>query len=102
MANDADNRSELLGHGQVHVAVIRLDVKVDTLVREHERTRDELRSSLSDHEHRIRRLENDHVSVERFTLLEIRPYISPSSARWLVGTIIAIAGLVIAGINIMK
>lgn len=96
MSQDAD----LLG--QVHVAVIRLDTKMDNITTELARVRTDMGDRHRDHEQRIRKLEGDHVTVEQFTELRNRPHISPASVRWLVGTVIAFAGLVIAIMNIVK
>lgn len=87
------SESNLLG--QVHTAVIRLDAKVDNVQSEMRYMRDEHRDTATDHEARLRKIEGTPlVSVERFTALEARPYVSPGTVWKLVGALIAAGSLV--------
>lgn len=89
-----DYGSDLLG--QVHVAVIRLDSKVDGLK---DQIR-EIKDFLNDHEHRIRQLESkEHVTPERVKALEDRDYVAAGTVWKVVGLICTLAtiGLTILG-----
>lgn len=86
--------------GQVHVAVIRLDSKVDNVANELRHLRDEHKDDHADHEIRLRALEiRPHVPVADFQRLEQRPYVSPATVWKVIGAITAIASL---AISIMK
>lgn len=90
-----DYGSDLLG--QVHVAVIRLDSKVDGL-REQMK---EIKDLLNDHEHRIRQLEAAQVSPARLKALEDRDYVAASTVWKVVGLICTVVsvGLTIIGMT---
>lgn len=80
-----DYGADLLG--QVHVAVIRLDAKVDAIKDQIK----EIRDLYNDHEKRIRQLEADHISPSRITALEDRDYVSAATVWRVVGLILTIA-----------
>jgi hypothetical protein len=87
-----DSGPDLLS--QVHIAVIRLDAKVDQ-IKDSQR---EQREQFQDHEARLRILENrPAVPVERFFALENRETVSPATLKWVVGVVVSVCG-VIAGI----
>ena len=80
--------SDLLN--QIHVAVIRLDVRFDLVSKKQD-----------DHEIRIRTLETrPYVSPENFQKLEERSYVSPSTLWKVVGLLTSVAaiGLTIIGL----
>lgn len=70
------------GHllGQVHVAVIRLDAKVDNIAGELRHVRDEHKDDHADHETRIR-------------TLEVRPYVAPATVWKVISAIMGVASL---------
>lgn len=81
--------------GQVHVAVIRLDSKVDGLKDQIK----EIKDFLNDHEHRLRQLEaREQVAPERIKALEDRDYVAASTVWKVVGLILTIASI---GITIL-
>jgi hypothetical protein len=83
-----DYGADLLG--QVHVAVIRLDSKVDGLK---DQLR-ELKDIYNDHERRIRVLEAEHrVSPDRVKALEDRDYVAAGTVWKVVGLICTMAGI---------
>lgn len=83
-----DYGADLLG--QVHVAVIRLDSKVDGLK---DQLR-ELKDIYNDHERRIRVLEAvQHVSPERIKALEDRDYVASGTVWRVVGLVCTLATL---------
>lgn len=85
-----DYGSDLLG--QVHVAVIRLDSKVDGLK---DQIR-EIKDFLNDHEHRIRQLEaREQVSPSRVQALEDRDYVAASTVWKVVGLILTVASIAV-------
>ena len=87
---------------QVHVAVIRLDGKFDSINQELRRISDESLRNHVDHESRIRFLEaKPAVSVERFLALETRPYVSPATVWKIVGTILTFASLAVAVVGLI-
>jgi hypothetical protein len=91
-----DYGADLLG--QVHVAVIRLDSKVDGLK---DQLR-ELKDIYTDHERRIRVLEAEaRVHPDRVKALEDRDYVSPATVWKVVGLICTMAsiGLTIMGMR---
>lgn len=88
-------QSELLG--QVHVAVIRLDAKMDHITDE----LSHVRNRHSDHEARLRHLEaQPRVTVEAFARLEDRPYVSPATVWKVIGSVGTFAGIAVAVIAI--
>jgi hypothetical protein len=91
-----DYGADLLG--QVHVAVIRLDSKVDGLKDQIK----EIKDFLNDHEHRIRQLESrEYVTPERVKALEDRDYVAAGTVWKVVGLILTLAtiGLTIMGMT---
>lgn len=77
---------------QVHIAVIRLDAKVDQL----KDGQLEQNNKHLDHETRIRLLETKpHVPVERFVALESRDTVSTATLKWVVGFLISITGIAV-------
>lgn len=88
--------SDLLG--QVHVAVIRLDAKMDGITAE---LRD-VRDRHGDHESRLRLLEQRPTpSMEQVKRLEDRPYVSPATIWKVIGAVMTAAGIAIAIINLV-
>lgn len=87
--------SDLLG--QVHVAVIRLDSKVDAL----KELIKEVKEAINDHEHRLRQLESAQVAPSRIQALEDRDYVAASTVWKVVGLICTLAtiGLTIMGMT---
>lgn len=89
MTQQHNQQQDLLG--QVHIAVIRLDAKMDSFTA---MIRD-LRDTQLDHEQRIRILESlPRYQPERLQALESN-HVTPASVKWAVGTIITIASVVI-------
>lgn len=81
-----DYGADLLG--QVHVAVIRLDSKVDGLKDQIK----EIKDFLNDHEHRIRQLEaREQVSPDRVKALEDRDYVAAGTVWKVVGLVLSLA-----------
>lgn len=81
---------------QVHIAVIRLDAKVDQM---REQYQDQQKKHL-DHEARLRLLEVQHVSPDRVKALEDKPTVSPSTLQWVVGIIFTIAAVTVSIIGV--
>lgn len=77
--------SDLLG--QVHVAVIRLDAKVDAIKDQIK----EIRDLYNDHEKRIRQLEADQVAPSRIKALEDRDYVEAGTVWKVVGLVMSLA-----------
>lgn len=88
--------------GQVHVAVIRLDGKVDGINQELRRLSDDQLRNHTDHEGRLRVIESSYVTTEKFHEVANRPYVSPATVWKIVGSFIAFASLVVAIIGIFK
>lgn len=80
-----DYGADLLG--QVHVAVIRLDAKVDAIKDQIK----EIRDLYNDHEKRIRQLEADQVSPARLKALEDRDYVESGTVWKVVGLVLSLA-----------
>lgn len=88
--------------GQIHVAVIRLDAKVDSINSELRRLSDEHLRDHADHEGRIRVLESrQYVSAERFQQVADRPYVAPATVWKVVGAFFAISSIIVAIVNIL-
>ena len=87
--------------GQVHVAVIRLDAKVDNVNNELRHLRDEHQKNHADHETRIRDIEKSYVGQTEFQALKERPYVSPATVWKLAGAVTALASLVVAIISVI-
>jgi hypothetical protein len=84
--NRPDYGADLLG--QVHVAVIRLDAKVDALK---DQIR-EIRDLYNDHEKRIRLIEAEpKIAPERIKALEDRDYVAASTVWKVVGLVLSLA-----------
>ena len=91
-----DYGADLLG--QVHVAVIRLDSKVDGLKDQIK----EFKDFLNDHEQRLRQLESrEYVTPDRVKALEDRDYVAAGTVWRVVGLILTLAtiGLTIMGMT---
>jgi hypothetical protein len=83
-----DYGADLLG--QVHVAVIRLDAKVDAIKDQIK----EIRDLYNDHEKRIRQLEAEpKISLERLKAVEDRDYVAAATVWKVVGLICTLAGI---------
>lgn len=82
-----DYGADLLG--QVHVAVIRLDAKVDAIKDQIK----EIRDLYNDHEKRIRQLEAAQVSPSQIKALEDRDYVEAGTVWKVVGLICTLAGI---------
>lgn len=81
-----DYGADLLG--QVHVAVIRLDAKVDALKDQIK----EIRDLYNDHERRIRVMEAEpKISPERIKALEDRDYVASGTVWRVVGLVCTLA-----------
>lgn len=81
---------------QVHIAVIRLDAKVDQVREQQKSQRDEH----LDHEARIRILESSTVSKDKIQALEDRPYVSPATVWRVVGLICTIATIALTVVGL--
>lgn len=82
-----DYGADLLG--QVHVAVIRLDAKVDAIKDQIK----EIRDLYNDHEKRIRQLEAEQIAPARIKALEDRDYVEAGTVWKVVGLICTLAGI---------
>lgn len=74
---------------QLHIAMIRLDAKVDGLygrIAEIGKTHD-------DHEGRIRSLESQKVDPARIKALEDKPSVSPATVWKVIGALISVLGI---------
>jgi hypothetical protein len=78
--------------GQLHIAMIRLDAKVDGI-----NTRiGEFTKAHDDHETRLRLLEaRPHVRPERLEALENRPSVSPATVWKALGFAVAVLGIIV-------
>lgn len=84
-----DYGADLLG--QVHVAVIRLDSKLDGLKDQFK----EFKDLVNDHDHRIRQLEVAQISPERIKALEDRDYVAAATVWKVVGLILTVASIAV-------
>lgn len=81
--------------GQVHIAVIRLDSKVDSMKEDLTNIRVTHKDGHVDHEGRLRVLEN-----VRLPSLENRSYVSPATVWKAIGAVIGFSSLVVAIIGL--
>ena len=74
---------------QVHIAVIRLDAKVDQMREQHA----DQQTKHLDHEARLRLLEAAQIPPAKIQQLEDRPYVSPATVWRVVGLLVSLASI---------